>query len=81
MTKQEKKALLSIANDIRYLASLEHANFHCNEQADAEVKQQIMPYMQWFISCALNLESVVESDDLDVYEKKLVLSEICEHSF
>ena len=77
MTKLEKEALLTLANRIKSLASLERASFHADEEKDEQIKKAISPYMMWFEGVAYDIEKVVKlADDKQDFIKKEELEEI-----
>ena len=77
MTKLEKEVLLTLANRIKSLASLENANFNINEEKDEQVKKIISPYMMWFEGVAFSIEKVVElADNKQDFIKREELEEI-----
>lgn len=81
MTNLEKEALLSCAKRLNKLASLENASFHINPEEDERIKRAIKPYMMWFESVAMNIESIVELSEEKGFIKKEQLDEIIRHNF
>lgn len=81
MTNLEKEALLSCAKRLNKLASLENASFHMNSEEDERIKRAIKPYMMWFESVAMNIESIVELSEEKGFIKKEQLDEIIRHNF
>ena len=80
MTNLEKEALLSCVKRINNLSSLENASFHINPEEDERIKRAIKPYMMWFESVAMNIESIVELSEEKGFIKKEQLDEIIRHN-
>ena len=80
MTNLEKEALLSCVKRLNKLASLENASFRMNQEEDERIKRAIKPYMMWFESVAMNIESIVELSEEKGFIKKEQLDEIIRHN-
>ena len=81
MTNMEKIALLSCAERLERLASLENACFCFDKDKDAEIKQTIKCWLQWFDCVADNIRTIVNLDEeKDRYWKKHQLEEIVRYN-
>ena len=76
MTKLEKTALMTLAENIKKFASLENAKFSNDEKEDAEIKEKIKLYMTWFEGISNDIEKVVNISDESGYTKRYQLEEI-----
>ena len=80
MTKLEKEALLTLANRLKDLASLERAGFSFDKDEDEKIKKAIKCYMHWFEGVAFEIEKIVELEDKPHYLKKYELNDIIHYN-
>lgn len=81
MTNTEKIALLSCAERLESLASLENTMFSMDADKDAEIKQEIKSWLQWFDGVAYDIRTIVKLDEeKDRYWKKHQLDEIIRYN-
>lgn len=76
MTKLEKTALVTLAENLKKFASLENAKFSNDEKEDVEIKEKIKLYMTWFEGISNDIEKVVNISDESGYTKRYQLEEI-----
>lgn len=82
MTNTEKIALLSCAKRLESLASLENTVFSTDEDKDAEIKQEIKCWLQWFDAVAIDIRTIVGLDEeKDRWLKRHKLDEIIRYNF
>lgn len=74
MTNGEKQAILTAAQRINALASLENAGFDFDKSHNEYIKDKIRPYMSWFELVAEYLEELANAEN--GYEKKMVIEKI-----
>jgi len=65
LTNGDLAKLRMAAERIRLLASLEQASFSVDEKKDAEIKEEIRPYMMWFTNIACNIDRLLDGQEVD----------------
>ena len=68
LTNEDLTKLRMACERIRGLASLGNASFSSNKEKDESIKNDIMPYMQWFNAISYSIEDVLNGKETEFYQ-------------